>query len=357
MTACLHQGNGPRLLTRKGEMIQISRIDGIDDDLLVLLDAAGFQNLAALARIGPIALQRELTRANKLLHIAPSVPDTERLQQWINAAREISGINDVATETEIDKSTLQELLKTSPVAVPLPARMLVENKLGVADVPAALPLDEIACHLDKDSMVESASVKSAGGYVRLSEISGARAEIDTSRLRSIEEFADPSAPTIAPSDNEVERIALIRAPRKESNEGRDPNSRRYLRGVLHKSPLRIYFGALVTLLMMLTIPVAVSSSFLLLASNHQPQFFSWVPSWLIVFPLSLPLIALIYAMFGNTCSCRVCCQKLFVPKSHLKSPRAHHVKLLGYILPLCVQILLFRWFRCTHCGTPIRLKQ
>jgi len=343
-------------------MIRIGRIDGIDEDSLALLEAAGFQTVASLARISPIALQRELSRANELLRITTSVPETAQLRQWIDAAREISGINDAGfddakTEEGVEKLTVQELLEASPVAVPLPARILVENKIGVADVPSAVPLDEIACYLDKDRMVESISGKFSGSNVRLSESSGARVEIDTSRLRSIEEFVDPSAPPVVPSVNEAERIALIRSPRKESNEGRDPGSRRYLRGILHKSPVRIYIGALVTLLMMLSIPLAAASAFLLLASTHLPKFFSWVPSWLIAFPLFLPLIALFYAVYGNVCSCRVCCQKLFVPKSHLKNPRAHHVKVLGYILPLCVHIVLFRWFRCTHCGTPIRLKE
>jgi hypothetical protein len=343
-------------------MIRIGRIDGIDEDSLALLEAAGFQTVASLARISPIALQRELTRANELLRITSSVPETAQLRQWIDAAREISGINDAAVDDDQtgaggEEPTLQELLEAAPMAVPLPARMLVENKLGVADVPSAVPLDEIACYLDKNRMVESASGKSSNGYVRLSESGGQRVEIDTSRLRSIEEFVDPSAPPVVPPENDADRIALIRSPRKESNEGRDPKSRRYLRGILHKSPVRIYFGALVTLAMLLSIPLAVASAFLLLASTHLPKFFSWVPSWLIVFPLILPLIALFYAVYGNICSCRVCCQKLFVPKSHLKSPRAHHVKVLGYILPLCVHIILFRWFRCTHCGTPIRLKE
>ena len=343
-------------------MIRIGRIDGIDEDSLALLEAAGFQTVASLARISTIALQRELTRANELLRITSSVPETAQLRQWIDAARETSGINDAAvddgqTGASGEEPTLQQLLETAPMAVPLPARMLVENKLGVADVPSAVPLDEIACYLDKDRMVESASGKSSNGYVRLSESSGGRVEIDTSRLRSFEEFVDPSAPPVVPSQNDADRIALIRSPRKESNEGRDPSSRSYLRGILHKSPVRIYFGALVTLTMMLSIPLAAASAFLLLASTHLPKFFSWVPSWLLVFPLSLPLIALFYAVYGNICSCRVCCQKLFVPKSHLKSPRAHHVKLLGHIFPLCVHIILFRWFRCTHCGTPIRLKE
>jgi hypothetical protein len=343
-------------------MIRIGRIEGIDEDLLALLEAAGFQNAASLARIGPNALQRELSRANELLRIAPSVPDVSRLKDLIDAARKISGINDASGASSGANEApavlqVDQLLKSAPVAMSLPARMMIQNKLGVADVPEALPLDEIACHIESNRMAECSPVKLVSDNVRLADPTHAKLEIDVSRVRSIEEFIGPSAPPVASSSDEVDRVTLLRSPRKESNEGLDPSSRRYLRGILHKNPVRIYLGALVTLSMMLSIPVAATSAFLLLASSNLPKFFSWVPSWLIVFPLILPLIALLYAVFGNICSCRVCCQKLFVPKTHLKSPRAHHVKVLGYILPLCVQIVLFRWFRCTHCGTPIRLKE
>ncbi|MGA0853769.1 MAG: DUF4332 domain-containing protein [Luteolibacter sp.] len=343
-------------------MIRIGRIEGIDDDLLALLEAAGFQNASSLARVGPNALHRELSRANELLRIAPSVPEVSRLRDLIDAAQKISGINDAAHASNgVSEAPavlkVERLLESAPVAMSLPARMMIQNKLGVADVPEALPMDEIACYLGADRMIESALVKSGGGNVRLADANATKLDIDTSRVRSIEEFADPSAQSVDHSSDEVDRITLLRSPRKESNEGVDPNSRHYLRGILHKNPVRIYLGALVTLRMMLSIPVAVASALLLLASTNTPKYFAWVPSWLIVFPLILPLIALGYAVFGNICSCRVCCQKLFVPKTHLKSPRAHHVKVLGYILPLCVHIVLFRWFRCTHCGTPIRLKE
>lgn len=343
-------------------MVRIGRIEGIDEDSLALLEAAGFQHASSLARISPIALHRELSRANELLRIASAVPDVSRLRELIDAAQKITGINDTpVAEPELQEvaasKKADQLLEIAPVAVPLPARMMVENKLGVADVPEALALDNIACYLGADRMIESSPVKSLSGNVLLAENSNSKLKIDASLVRSIEEFADPTAPPFAPPMDGDDYHKLLRSPRKESNEGLDPSSRRYLRGLLHKNPVRIYFGALVALLMLLSIPTAASSAFLLLASTHLPKFFSWVPSWIIVFPLLLPIIAMFYAVFGNICSCRVCCQKLFVPKSHLKSPRAHHVSLLGYIFPLCVHILLFRWFRCTHCGTPIRLKE
>lgn len=347
-------------------MIRINRIDGIDQDSLELLEAAGFQHAGTLAKISATNLHRELSNANQLLRIVKTLPDAARLEQWIHAAREISGVteSDIESDASTAKADAFELLQSAPSAIPIPARLLVENQLGVSEVPSGIPLDqlEIACHLDAGLTAHDASASSksnaANGFVRLAETNSPKLEIDTSRLRSIGEISGTDNTSADSSlSAETDRIALIRAPRKESNAGRDPNSRWYLRGILHKSPVLIYCGALATLMIALITPLAIVSAFLLLSSTYLPKSFSWVPSWLIVFPLALPIFGLLYAVFGNMGSCRVCCQKLFVPRQHLKNSRAHHVRLLGYILPLCVHIVLFRWFRCTHCGTPIRLKE
>jgi hypothetical protein len=347
-------------------MIRISRIDGIDEDSLALLEAAGFQNVASLARITPIALQQELSGANRLLRIVASVPEPSILRQWIDRARELSGVGEMVpegiTSDAIEgRPAVLEVLESAPVAVPLPARMLVEKNLGVDDVPSAIPLDKTTCYLDTKiatfTEVAPANPTVASEFVKLSKPGGARFEIDASRLRSTEDYADPSAPAVESLPDDVDRLVLLRSPRKETNKGRNPESRRYVRGILHTTPVRIYCGALVTLLMMLIIPLATAATFLLLVSSYQPKIFSWAPSWLIALPIALPILGLFYAVLANNSSCRVCCQKLFIPKPHLKNSRAHHVKVLGYILPLCAHIILLRWFRCTHCGTPIRLKE
>ena len=154
-----------------------------------------------------------------------------------------------------------------------------------------------------------------------------------------------------------DRVALIRTPRVATNKGRDPRSRWYIRGVLHSHPRSIYLGAVATLLVIIMIPLAMVASALLLASVELPERFGWVPEWLLAVPVALPLFGIAYLIFGLGGSCRICGQKLFTHRSHLKNSKAHHVRGLGYILPLCAQILLFRWFRCTHCGTPVRLKE
>ncbi|RYD20017.1 MAG: hypothetical protein EOP88_16685 [Verrucomicrobiaceae bacterium] len=182
-------------------------------------------------------------------------------------------------------------------------------------------------------------------------------EIDTARVKPIEALAGPAPRTKTSKASEDDRVALIRAPRVETNKGRNPHSRLYIRGVLHSHPFSIAIGALITLVIMVMLPTGIISAALLLLSSEMPEKFEWVPKWLLVFPLSLPILGLIYLIWGARGSCRICGQKLFVPRMCLKNTKAHHIRGLGHIVPLCFHILLFKWFRCTYCGTPVRLKK
>ena len=143
----------------------------------------------------------------------------------------------------------------------------------------------------------------------------------------------------------------------ETNKGRSPRSRTYIRGVLHSHPVGLSIGAVLTLALGIMLPLAIASAGLLLLSGEWPERFGWVPKWLLAFPLSLPLFGIAYVIFAMRGSCRICGQKLFVPRLCLKNSKAHHVRGLGYIVPVSLHMLLFRWFRCTYCGTPVRLKK
>jgi len=117
-------------------------------------------------------------------------------------------------------------------------------------------------------------------------------------------------------------------------------------------------GALITLVMIIEVPVAIASAFLLLLSDQKPESFSWVPKWLLAFPLSLPVVGVAFLFFGvGTGRCRICGQGQFMPRACRRNAKAHHVPLLGYIIPTALHMLVFRWFRCTYCGTPVRLKE
>lgn len=352
-------------------MSQLASIPGIGKASLELLEAAGFLDADAIARAGADELVAELTRANTMLQITKQTPGRGTVEKWIHAAREMVGTpaDEPAGPARMPVDYEQTgqgvaMLATAPFAIPLPARILVANQLGVADVPPAILFNRYAGDLDVRSgrrLPENRSAKPAAvtnHYVKISEPAGQRMEIDSTKLRSTQDMGEPlarmPAVKVSPAND---RVALLRAPRSETNKGRDPQSRRYIRGVLHSHPRSIMMGALVTLLLILIVPVAILSAVLLLLSGEMPGHFSWVPGWLIVFPMVLPVCGIFYLIWGIGGTCRICGQNLFRHRAHLKNSRAHHVPGLGYVVPLCFHILVFRWFRCTHCGTPVRLKE
>lgn len=353
-------------------MDSLNCIPGIEKSSLELLEAAGFLDVESLARAGTQELAAELERANSILHISEKTPSRSAVEKWISSAREIAGI---AEETEspalmpVDYEQTPQvaaMLNGAPFAIPLPARILMAQQLAVSDIPPAILLNRYSGDLDVRTGSRIPEIRHAkartpatsNNYVRLAEPGNSRLEIDTTRLRSTGDIGQPMlrmpAVKASPADD---RVALIRAPRTETNKGRDPQSRWYIRGVLHSHPRSISTGALVTLLLLVLTPMAVISSLLLLLSGEMPREFGWVPGWLIVFPLILPLFGICYLIWGLGGACRICGQSLFRHRHHRKNTRAHHLPGFGYILPLCVHILLFRWFRCTHCGTPVRLKE
>ena len=353
-------------------MDSLNAIPGIGKSSLELLEAAGFLSVESLANAGVDELTAELERANSMLQILKKTPSRTLVESWVTSAREITGVTtetETVTKMPVDYEKTPQvaaMLNAAPFAIPLPARILVAENLAVSDIPPAILLNRYSGDLDVRTGQRLPEIRHAkasnhngsGNYVRLAETSNSRLEIDTSRLRSTDDLGElkPRTPAVKVSPAN-DRVALIRAPRTETNKGRNPESRRYIRGVLHSHPHSITAGAFVTLLAFVTTPLAVISALLLLLSGEMPLEFSWVPGWLIVFPLVLPFFGICYLIWGLGGRCRICGQSLFRHRHHLKNSRAHHIRGLGYILPLCVHILLFRWFRCTHCGTPVRLKE
>ncbi len=351
-------------------MTDLSSIPGLGKSSQELLDAAGFDDLESLAGASAEELTRELARANDVLKIAKRPPARANVEKWIRAAREALGEPESVEETPAEpvnherNPEVAAMLAGAPFAIPLPARHLVEKRLAVSEIPPAVLLNEYVGDLDVRVTDRAASGRRqsspAVGYVQLGEATPQRLEIDTARMKSTDEFlaaSTPRRPAPAPAEKRDDRVTLLRAPREETNRGKDPNSRRYIRGVLHTHPHSLSFGAVITLLLMVVLPVAIASGVLLLLSDLMPETFDWVPKWLLAFPIALPILGIAYLIWGVSGRCRICGQRLFVPRACRKNVKAHHVPGLGYILPVSVHMLLFRWFRCTFCGTPVRLKK
>ena len=349
-------------------MTNLRSIPGIGKASVELLEAAGFPDAESLAKAGVDELASELERANRILQIAKRAPARGNVQKWITSARDLTGTTAnaaVAVTMPVNHEISPQvvaMLVNAPFAIPLPAKFLMEQQLAVGDIPAAILLNRYSGDLevkidDRVPGLKPARPVVASNNVKIAETSGTRVEIDTSRFKSTDTLAGERTRTRSATINNDERIALIRGPRVETNKGRDPQSRRYIRGVLHSHPVALSVGALLTLTLGIMLPVGIISAGLLLLSGEVPAHFGWVPKWLLVFPAGLPVIGLAWLIWGAHGSCRICGQKLFVPRMCLKNSKAHHIRGLGYIIPVCLHILLFRWFRCSYCGTPVRLKK
>lgn len=349
-------------------MTNLSSIPGIAKSSLELLEAAGFADAESLAKAGVDELAKELDRANTILKIADRTPARASVRQWIDSARSLTGaVHDAAAAVAMPVNhektpQVASMLAHAPFAIPLPARILMEQRLAVGDIPAAILLNrysgDLEVRIDDLAPLQKSSRPAQGGHhVKIAETSGTRVEMDVSKFKSTDVLAGPAARSPAAAANNDERVALIRGPRPETNKGRRPQSRLYIRGVLHSHPLSLSLGALLTLVLGIMLPVGIVSAGLLLLSAEVPKHFGWVPKWFLAFPASLPLVGLAWLIWGMHGSCRICGQRLFVPRMCLKNSKAHHIRGLGHIIPLCLHILLFKWFRCTYCGTPVRLKK
>lgn len=349
--------------------MNLRSIPGIGKATFELLEAAGFADAEALAKAGVDELAKELDRANSILQISKRAPPKGNVVKWIAAARALTGVaNNAATVVTMPVNyelspQVVTMLGNAPFAIPLPARILMEQQLAVADIPAAIMLNRYSGDLEvrvEDRIpapkVGRPAVPSSN--IRMADSNGTRVEIDNSRIKTIgPATSEPVGDVIPALTNEDPRIALIRGPRLETNKGRSPQSRRYIRGVLHSHPVALSVGALATLALAFMLPAGMISAGLLLLSREMPEKFGWVPKWLLAFPVSLPVFGITYLIWGVHANCRICGQKLLVPRMCLKNPKAHHIRGCGHIIPVALHILLFRWFRCTYCGTPVRLKK
>lgn len=269
---------------------------------------------------------------------------------------------------------VMEMLAVAPFALPIPARMLAEKGISPSEIAVAPVLNRAFGDLDVRVVVEKPQRKDlpaaptgsrraqAVSAVQVADVgfSSGRRGFDAAKVRTIEEAQGDAPPVRASSTKagmEDDRIALLRAPRPETNAGRKPGSKFYIRGVLHDRPYVVWFGGVFLILLQICIPLSVIAAPLLILSDQMPADFDWVPSWIIAFPVALPVLGILYALIGTRAKCRVCAQRMYVPKQCLKNKKAHHLPLFGYIGAVAMHVVTFRWYNCTFCGTSIRIKK
>lgn len=351
-------------------MLKLNEIPGIDSSDADLLDMAGIRDAKHLAEQDSDKLLEKLSLANDVLQFPSGLPDAKKVDGWIRSAGEAHNKNksefksaslDTAVNYEGNEQ-VAEMLANAPCAIPLPGKYLAEKKIRVSDIPAGLLLNRYSGDLDvrigNPELPQGDFPKRTQAAPAQIRHKGQSRNFDPSNLKAID-------PNVAPVQrvpkskvgHEEDRVALIRAPRESTNRGKNPSSRNYIRGVLHTHPWHLRIGAFFTLIILPLLPLAFVSSFLLLLSSISPESFPWTPKWIIAFPIALPVIGLGYLFWGFPGKCRVCNQRLFVRKGAIKHSKAHRLFCMGHIVPLSIHLLLFNWFRCSSCGTPVRLRK
>jgi hypothetical protein len=354
-------------------MHHLTDIPGIEESSLELLEAAGFLDCESLARAGVSQLTSEMERANGILKIAEHPPTMEQVGQLIRSARDIIGEENTAPAEEVTMPvnfemlpSVDEMLEGAPCAIPFPGRWLAESDITVSEIQPGILLNRCKGDIeirieDQAATIHDSPKVSLNQYVHVAgKPDSSKPRIDLAKLKTIDQVAPlqkADLPATAPKSTLVDAMDLLSVEEDASSKNGYNKPRRGIRGVPHSDPWAIRLGAIVTLGMLVTITLAVVAAPLLLLSDRNPESFHWVRPWWIIFPLLTPAMAFFWLVWGCSCSCRICRQRLFMPKTHRKNKKAHHIPLVGYIIPLILHLLIFQWFRCTHCGTPVRLKK
>ncbi|NWK56334.1 hypothetical protein HW115_11985 [Verrucomicrobiaceae bacterium N1E253] len=372
-------------------MPRLQSIASLPADELDLLEAVGYLDAQELCEANPVELLDELIKANRTLELIPHEPTAELLDHWKGEAKKALGdayvagaqagaarvapsvdsgeqpdereaflaavaevpvdLNRRKSESPVnfeDDLEVQSMLDVSPEAEPVPAELIKRHNLAVSDIAEGVLLTD--CQGDVEMKVVTPKVRKQQQR-RINEVK--RTGLMTSRIRDFNQ-AESDDHHVKPLDKGAQRdVVSVSA---GLNAGISPESRRFVRGVLHPEPWRVrtaaFFSVLVQLLLVLTVfgvPVMI----------FVDQMYDWPQAvwWTIGLVSALALSALCYLFWGIVARCRVCGQRQFAPKKCLKNRKAHHIPLIGYIFPTALHAMFYKWFYCTYCGTAVRLKR
>lgn len=321
------------------DMEEISRSE------VELLEAAGYIDVAAFGDFSTQEIYDELERANQMLSIVDEVPSLERIATWRrNAGGESYGVGAAASSSLDESELLREDEEAElPFAQPLSRKFVAKHHIDIESLPQLVeggslrkPKAKAVIPDGKKDLVETVPGKRKG-------------EIEVQKLRSIDDARNEkvSKSALPVKNGEVDRTKVVSP---ETNEGVDPHSRNYVRGVLHNDPIGTSFGAYAFVLTsLLLVASLVPIGYILF---HRDEYM-----WGLLSPALFIVAMMIYLGSARKTACPVCRQRQFVPKSCLKHNKAHHIRGLGHMLPTAIHLICFHWFRCIFCGTSIRVKE
>ncbi len=380
-------------------MPRLEDIPALPTDAKELLEAVGYLDTRDLHEADTAELVEELVKANKVLSLMAGTPNEETVEEWKSIATEYapvktgedeaeSGATDDggegddageagdtaggtgeeapdgageetagdAEEGEADAPgfvnfeedpEVQDMLRVSPEAVPLHSSLIRRHKLAVGDIPEGILLTRCQGEVEINVMTTSRLAKAQRREAELR-----RTGLMGSRIRSFDDIKS-GGHNVKPLEKGGEKEVL--ATSEGLNAGVDPHSRRFIKGVLHPHPTGVrvsaFFAVLVEVMLLANL---IGIPWMVYYDYSTGNSMTW---WVVGLASGMLLSALCYLIWGISARCRVCGQRQFAPKKCLKNKKAHHIPVLGYILPTALQALIFKWFYCIYCGTAVRLKK
>ncbi len=292
-------------------MADISEVPGITDPVLCLLHEAGLDTIELL-----ISLEAEevLARIDQVrMHDEAAVLSlsSDLVKAWQNTGRNLLRRKDEASAAEAKQISLNSLQDAG---------------IDLASVPVARVREEVS------------SRDRGPGVLRETGLAGRR---KSSAL---------SPQVTLPTEHQEANITFQTL---ESRRDASRRKGRRNRGMSHPDAGLVRWAALVTVVAAV---VAILSILGLVAMGVSLLFFRvQVDGKLAFFLLVMPCCLILYILQATRARCRLCGQRLFVPRKCRKHERAER-SVLGYTFATARSAVIFASFRCMYCGTKTRLK-
>ncbi len=393
----------------------ISKIPGLGKFSIDLLGAVGIENSSQLAQADPDILHLDLTKANNVLVLRESSPSPKEVISWIERAREITGIEGSQFDSDLDQlAEIEEML----VAIPVHGKRLAEQGIKTTDVPVMetvvsgmkekkilprtppitnpkrgfqpdadpaeklVPLRRNVPERPRFSKKNPLAIPedvpkgppaSKGNSFAIPEEVPLLQDVpegppaskrnsfaiseEVPLLQDVPEGPPASKRNSFAISEEKPQIAPLVSKRKQDvrvsvskglNAGKKLHSRTFIRGVLNPHIWRMRISSFITLLMFVLMPASLTALGMVMKTKNL---------WWFAVPAVFLVIFFFYLTVASRMKCRVCGQPVFSPKSCRKHIKAHRSRMFGYIIPTSIHMILFHWFRCTYCGTSVRLRK
>lgn len=349
-------------------MPSLSDVPGIDETTVDLFREAGVRSAESFIEMEVEEVLRRLAEAQASAGIKVPPPTVRAVCTWQNSARSL-----------LRRVTGADIL---PVAVEIPTGELAAAGVELESLPEARLLRERVKEkqpVTHRRVVSTGEAKAPAGTAegepgedRPRRAGGGEAGRRQAGREPARESAragrtdGPSEGGLPVSQKRIEKIEIAEksseaGEREGENQFRPlqtvqetrPQGERRNRGMSHPDARRVRVAAFVTMMSLLAV---VGTALTLLwvvvtAVIYEREHEWWIALLVLVFPVSL----LLYLIIGCRVRCRLCGQRLFVPKHCLKHERARR-SIFGYTFAVARDAALFGGYRCMLCGTKTRLR-